>query len=782
MIRNNDPRIDENVLQAAREWITKFGGWVKQKYNNAEIHFKSFGKAIVPYFYDRKRTHGVLSPATGQPLFMWTEPKKTNGLNHMTIQMFPAALKPQPAPKESEIRSKNRAIPTSIHEPANIPESFLTKLGKELRLYESEENLSVFDTPRSQDYQDKTKRIVGKIQTSHFKDQDDIDLGDQLNSEITQEDLREILDSMITQIKLRTSFHQPIPSIALFGPPGTAKTSMFKAFAKRMSFHYYALEVGGIYDEILGGIPSSDNVVDPTTKLSTSEISLKITKAFPPNMDKTQQYILFFDEFNKDVKKMNIVMNVVLAGEIPAAHYKLPLKTLVIMAGNLGAQDATTVAVMDSAVYDRFQYKALMTADANSWNDWTADMKDTHDYENASLEDDDGVNAKEVSADDNSMWSSGITTTKWTPAEKEVLKQNNCLNFNHKVASVLRWFLSTKTDAGAGRFEKWSLNPENHLTQHSQSETDSKPGFISTRTVTAMGDKLRMTAIKQWVNHFTENKRLVGSEDANFYIKGYKQANYGSPIEYYMEKNIWDPTLLPFAMRTSLGTDSSKFIIQLKTEYATVKDEMRKSMSPIDAVAGFAWRAKHVPGVQNDDDLKARCEFIVEQMGVNIDDIIDFQTTGKDGSPLSDSEIAKNFKAKIFSLNQNYVPTKMKSGTIQTFEEFYNTYGGSDPDIAPYRFIVVNLATLQSKVGISEDVAGTIMNNLHAAAMGIQPKGDETLNVPPNKAAEQLGAELRDATMKPHNPFTNAFRDTVALPAKNESTFLGKMSSQLWRD
>ena len=66
-----------------------------------------------------------------------------------------------------------------------------------------------------------------------------------------------LLGNLYVQLLFRNSVKDPVPSILLFGFPGTAKTAIGSQFAKKVSSNFRSLEVKAIYDEAFGGFPTT---------------------------------------------------------------------------------------------------------------------------------------------------------------------------------------------------------------------------------------------------------------------------------------------------------------------------------------------------------------------------------------------------------------------------------------------------------------------------------------------------------------------------------------------
>jgi len=183
------------------------------------------------------------------------------------------------------------------------------------------------------------------------------------------EALQDILSALLIDLDMRNSVDDEIPSLLLLGPPGVGITEVVKTFAKKNDMQIKILEINSIYPEALSGFPIvSKDVKDETV------VNLVASDLLPPEGDK-RKWIVFFDEFNRNAKKMGLVMNFIHSGSI-GSTYNLPVKTIVIAAGNLGKKiDFVDVEEMDAATRSRFRKTLTMDYDWSSWLEYV-DTKD----------------------------------------------------------------------------------------------------------------------------------------------------------------------------------------------------------------------------------------------------------------------------------------------------------------------------------------------------------------------------------------------------------------------
>jgi GTPase SAR1 family protein len=204
------------------------------------------------------------------------------------------------------------------------------------------------------------------------------------SAKIEIENLADILSEFLYTLAWRKSVKQPVPSLLLMGFPGGGKTSLINSFG-RGRFQVHVLEIASIYKEILGGFPVIEDVFkdpsllddtvakargkeqlegeveesDDSGSTRTKKVFMKAADLFPQEDGKI--HIFFMDEYNRDAEKMAAAMNLMLSGSI-GTQYHLPKKTIVIAAGNLGENiDKVKVAKMDSATFDRYDAKVLLS-------------------------------------------------------------------------------------------------------------------------------------------------------------------------------------------------------------------------------------------------------------------------------------------------------------------------------------------------------------------------------------------------------------------------------------
>jgi hypothetical protein len=727
--------LSEGTLTTLQNWLGKFGAAAKSAFQGAKIFFKKIGKRFFP-IYETQSEQGVLNPSSAKPIINWTKPNKgKSGMTHMTMFLHTGNLGggtvAEPVAKEPAY--------------ATMPESFFGKMAKDILLSEA----SV-----QQDYVDKLDLKASSIRPNLKNIEEFDDALEKIDTaDVMKEDLYDIFEQAITALKFRTSFDHAIPSIAIFGPPGTAKTALTKEFAKQHKFNLKRIEIAGVYKEVLGGFPMK--TTDPET--GEERMGLQAVDIFPPSEDVSHSWILFFDEFNKDSDKMNAAMNVILTGEI-GSHYRLPLKTIVIMAGNLGVADNTTVSSMDSAVYDRFSRKVTLNYDALAQLDYQE--RGTNDEELGDAFNFDAEKAKSASKKGVENFSTGLT--KFSPEEAAALNKGADVKFRYNLVSSLRLYLANVTKENGGRYGDWALDPKNQLTQQTQNDEGGKAGYITLRTWTKIGEQLKNAAVTDWMNHKLKNKPLPGNHDVQFYEAGWKGAGFSGPVEYYLEVNQWNKRYIPEVLRTMLGTNPTTIITDIQTFTADEKKKL-KSLSVPELLTGFKWRAKAF----SKETIATELQYLVEQLPMQA--AFEFQNI------TSEAEL----KSYIAANNKDYKPTTLKidgeDKQLKTFKEYFTDVGDNDP----VHLVAFHIISFFFAINLPQDSAGALIKKLNEVGKGEfmtdgkDGKG-EAAAATPNKVANDLVSALVhfDTGSKP-NPFKKGLKSIIGgdvdKPEANES-------------
>lgn len=171
------------------------------------------------------------------------------------------------------------------------------------------------------------------------------------------------------------------PSMALFGPQGTAKSAIVeKEFGDR-GYKVMVLPTSSIPKEAISGIPQSI-----ITKEGRSVIQMgAITggpkgegRLMPPNKKAKEsgyqdKFVLFLDEYNRASPAIfNALMTMFSSGKI-GDHYELPDRTIIIIAGNQrdDPKGQTSIAMMvkalDPALQKRLKFNFYINYDFREW-------------------------------------------------------------------------------------------------------------------------------------------------------------------------------------------------------------------------------------------------------------------------------------------------------------------------------------------------------------------------------------------------------------------------------
>jgi hypothetical protein len=522
---------------------------IKKITKNAKISLKKFGKKVFA-FYSKgpKREQGVIDPSSGKIAIKWIKKSK----KHACVMINPKVYRGKKNVKTNEstflyydqyIRYLNEIM--SPDEAVADAEKEIGTLGKAI-----------------QDVEDPSDRDMFRTGTAE-------------PASVDFSDLDEILENVAYGLKYRKKYTEDVPSILLMGPPGGGKTSVVKQFAKRRKMNMKIMEIASLYKEMLGGFPVIEQVlkdgIDPSTlspeerkslsdELKQSVVKVKQADLLPPSGD-TKPWILFLDEFNRDSEKMAAAMNLILTGNIGDAYY-LPLKTIVIAAGNLGKDiDGVDVAQFDSATWDRFNKKVQLNYDRS------ASVKHA---EKENTLDDDGEedftppNVKKSDAD-----------TIDNDGEKGIdyfTKRAKGIKVSDKMVSSLYNYNFRKTKETGNN--SWQVD----LAQFNP-EADAK---LTPRTFNKIDKDLKIKAVKDW-----DEDNLVGTHDKKWYEERYEAKGFKSPVTYYLHVNQWKEPFLPKHLTQSLGPTGGALAQDMLAAHAESKKEL--DLSPQDIV--FNWTA-----------------------------------------------------------------------------------------------------------------------------------------------------------------------------------------------
>lgn len=508
--------LDENLKDLGQKFFNNVKSWAKKVVRNGKFFVKKIGKNFFMMFKQGKE-YGVLDTGSQKVAARWTKATKTN--NHQAFFI-----------NEKVFRGKKNVKAES---------SFIDLLSSELLLERSPEEIQRLAAQGIEQHRDR----IGDVE-----DPDDDDLTQMTDQgsetgKVDFDELYEILSEVAFSLKFRNSYEQDIPSLLLMGPPGAGKTSVMKKFAKDYNMNLKILEISSLYKEVIGGFPTLEKVlrtgIDPS-KLEKEEINnmrsdlyqttVKITQTdiLPPSGD-SGRWLLFLDEFNRDEAKMGAAMNLILTGNI-GTTYKLPLKTIVVAAGNLGKDiDGVKVATIDSAVWDRFNRKVRLDYDWLGWAKYA-------DYENAEMTDEDG----------------------------------NEVKMGPKVSS-LDLFVRKKTQ---------EEGTDDWIVELAQFDPDEE-ARLTPRTISKIDAAVKHRAIQDW-----KDDNIVGKHDKEYYEKNYKKKGYVSPQEYYLNTNQWRDRYLPNILTTVIGPKGGKMARDVLQSYQTSKRELTE-VSPEDALLNW---------------------------------------------------------------------------------------------------------------------------------------------------------------------------------------------------
>lgn len=518
----NEDQLDESLkdmLFKAKSWLSSVGKKIQSKLKGAKIVLQKVGQKILP-FYRRKGEIGLIDPKSGRSVI-----RSTTGKTRRTVLIN--------------------------HKLVNESKSVFGKMLNELK---SKADIEKITTAEIDD-------IGQKVQDVEEAPDDALDYVNE--ARVDFDDLLTALEDTAFSLKFRSSYKQDVPSLLIMGPPGAAKTSVIKQFAKNRGMKLKILEISSLYKEILGGFPIIERVLKPGAAIDLSDedkaklgeefkevvVKIKSSDILPPSGD-SNPWVLFLDEFNRDQDKMGAAMNLVLTGNIGTSYF-LPLKTIVVASGNLGEDiDGVNVADMDSATWDRFNRKTLLNYD------WIARSK-------FGEEDDDFGPSDEKETG---------TVDDWD-IDKEYFEKADKVKMGGDPQIIKNFMLRTTRDKGT---DDWTVN----LKQFNPDAPDTR---ITPRTLSKLSRNMKAAALKDW-----QEDKLVGKKKKDFYEKEYKKKGFPSAPAYYLHVNQLNPRYFRDIARTTLGPGGGDAITDMFTKLQKTKQEAN-TMSVEDVV--LKWSA-----------------------------------------------------------------------------------------------------------------------------------------------------------------------------------------------
>lgn len=494
--KNSKILIEGNIAlnEGLKDSLRKIKVWATKKLGQIKIWVKKIGNKIFP-FYQKGKEKGVLDP-NGQSMAKWV-----GNNSKMTFIINPA------------IRKNTTYVP--------IPESVK---------YSFE---ALFEVRTKAEIEHELAKSSDEIYKGieDIEDPDEDTLVGSSTAKVNYEDISKILSQMAFSLKFRTSEKQDVPSMLMMGPPGAGKTTVVKQFAEQNGFNLKIMEIASIYKEMLGGFPVIEQVLtgkktanglSETEKKQLAEfqsqIKMKASDILPPSGD-NGKWILFLDEFNRDSEKMGAAMNLALTGNIGTA-YSLPLKTIVIAAGNVGEDyDGVPVADIDAATWDRFNRKVELQYD---WISWLKYQKE-----------------EDV---DISMGEAPV---------------------------IIKGFVDRETKRQGT--DSWTID----LKQFNPDVTGK--ARITPRTMSKFARQMKEAAKLDY-----DNNDLVGKNDKKFYEEGYKKAGFDSAAAYYLHKNQLNKRYFTDIARTIFGPEAGDLITNMMTDTMKAKEEMAAGFKPED--------------------------------------------------------------------------------------------------------------------------------------------------------------------------------------------------------
>ena len=508
---------------------------------------------------------------------------------------------------------------------ADIPENFLGKMSGEI-LNEAPLSKSFLHRQSSEYDRDRaeTMAMKGTFQSVDVPVPNDIDMADNVElqeylntAKVGPEAVGDILSEFLTALAFRADKDSDaIPSLLIMGFPGGGKTAIIKAFAKKR-FKIHILEIASIYKEILGGFPTIEDgggaqaLEDRVKKLkadpdrtiaswdvdgddSGSKVRMKAADIFPE--EDGQIHVFFLDEYNRDAEKMAASMNLMLSGSI-GNQYQLPLKTIVVAAGNLGIDiDKVDVQRLDNATFDRFNASIMLKKDMIAGAEYAGAQTDYSDK---------GISR---SIEKN------IEDTAFVPIEKQA-------EYNIKMGgaiSSMDIFIGQMTQKygaelnGAGWQEELGLNPLESEYVGDEDERDPDDQYLLTgRKLETINRRVKNRVVRDWIeakegmSELADPKDITGAwnkgsekyknftkpEDWEKAWKDKKQTYISrgipSPAALYMHIMQWHFTYLPTVLKQTLGGNPGELISKIRST-AEVAIQEANQVTPYDIIFGYA--------------------------------------------------------------------------------------------------------------------------------------------------------------------------------------------------
>lgn len=443
------------------------------------------------------------------------------------------------------------------------------------------------------------------------------------SAKIEIEHLADILSEFLYTLAWRKSVKQPVPSLLLMGFPGGGKTSLINSFGRKR-FQVHVLEIASIYKEVLGGFPVVEDIYkDPETlkkfnnhiselrgkdelvgeteerdedgQVRTKAVRMKAADLFPQEDGKI--HIFFMDEYNRDAEKMAAAMNLMLSGSI-GTQYHLPKKTIVIAAGNLGENiDKVKVAKMDSATFDRYDAKVLLSRNVQRSLEYSRANTTYGGEEGISRDLPDELKLDAVET-----------------VDFDKIDEYN-VDMGGLVSSVDIFFNSMIEKYGPELMNKgWekelSLKPleSEYQTDADYDDEDEMVYQITPRTIDKINTRLKNRAMRDWIEakegkgeladpkeiekYFLKNEttsRYMNNKEPEDWEKTWRKhkeeyvgRGIPSPTALYLHILQWHDAYLPTVLKQTMGGNPRKIINNIRqTAHKAVKDANQVSINDI---------------------------------------------------------------------------------------------------------------------------------------------------------------------------------------------------------
>jgi len=680
-------------------------------------------------------------------------------------------------------RSNSMSNKTFADLPAN--ENFVGKLAGEL-LNETPKNLTQYASKTFQKETAFNKKLdatynstdIGIPDPQAFIDNEQ--LGEYISTaKVEVQHLADILSEFLYTLSWRKSYNQPVPSLLLLGFPGGGKTSLINSFG-RGRFQTHVLEIASIYKEVLGGFPVIEDIYkDPETlkkfdehvsklkgktelagettftdddgKVRTKEVRMKAADLFPSEDGKV--HIFFMDEYNRDAEKMAAAMNLMLSGSI-GTQYHLPRKTIVIASGNLGENiDKVKVARMDSATFDRYDAKVLLSRNMQRSLEFSRADTTYGDEEGISRSLPSELRLDAIEAVD----------------EKKIEKYK--INMGGLVSSIDIWANSMIEKYGPEWMDgKWeqdlSIKPlESEYQKSSDIADDDEMSYqITPRTIDKINTRLKNRAMRDWIEakegvselatpkeiekYFLKNEttaRYMSCEKPEDWEKvwsQYKEEYLGrgipSPTALYLHIMQWHEAYLPTVLRQVFGGSPKKMINSVRqTAYQAVKDANQVTINDI----VFGYVPKKIFGhklILKDPDGNER-EKILDRAGFM--NLVSSVNTMKD-------QVMRNLVDIISKNSSPAMMEKMIEKTVgHTYAECVEAIKKGGANVAdPKHLIILNIAVFMKDTNLTEARAASFIRRLKEfgilvnAETGKTTEGEADAGVDATKVAKEAVA------------------------------------------